>query len=212
VKKFLLAALLVATVVPAAPGAHATEYPPLCGVGVPPNIPPTGPRLPCGQTCTFNSSTDVTKEAGWQVGVMRGGPLVTGEAGTLHCSIHVNNDLHSGAELASADYGTVGDLVVVGALNDGDLLHYQATAADDVSLCSKWTPTDTTHETLYWVSGNTLTLSLGHWSTNPNASCGVATSIEPNDPECSIWLAIDQRLGTNIAEIWQDCEPYSPII
>jgi hypothetical protein len=167
---------------------------------------------PQGQKCAMNSSTDVTREAGWQLGVVRGGPLAgpSGASGTLKCSIHVNNDTHSGAASVTLT-GSTGPVSVIQPTE----VNYQATAADDVSVCAEWVPAvapPVGTGILYWVSGNTTTGDLGHWSTDPNASCGVALSIEPNDPECSIWLAIDQRAGTNIAEIWQDCEPYSPII
>jgi len=166
--------------------------------------PPGGP---VGSKCAFNSTTDVTREAGWQTGDLRGGPLVTGEAGTLRCRILVNGNTHSDTThiRAEASYDATGGLVVAGA----GTLNYQATAADTVALCAAWIGASGTQ---YWVSGNPTTGDLGHWSTNVNDGCGEALSIEPNDPECSIWLAIDQRLGTPIAETWQDCEPYEPII
>jgi hypothetical protein len=160
--------------------------------------PPGGP---VGAKCAFNSTTDVTREAGWQTGDLRAGPLVTGEAGWLECTIIVNANIHTSPNRrATARFdATAGVVVGAGTLN------YQATAADDVALCTTWHgPT-----TLYWIAGDTTKGELGSWSTSPG-TCGVALSIEPNDPECSIWLAIDQRLGTNIAEIWQDCETYEP--
>jgi hypothetical protein len=167
--------------------------------------PPGGP---VGPKCRFNSTTDVTREAGWQIGDINAGPLVTGEKGTLHCDIHVNANVHAGPISASASADATLDLVAVIAPTP---VNYPATAADDVSLCTSWDPA--VGPTLYWVSGNpAVPTDTGHWDTSSSASCGVALSIEPNDPECSIWLAIDQRAGTNIAEIWQDCEPYSPII
>lgn len=158
-----------------------------------------------GNKCAFNSSTDVTREAGWQIGHIRGGPLVTGENGTLVCEIHVNNNTHDGAAVFTTSYTATGGAVVVG---EPRVLNYPATAADTVSLCSEW---HGEHGTYYWRGGNTTTGDLGAWSTSPT-SCGEALSIEPNWPTCPIWLAIDQRAGTNIAEIWQDCEPYEPII
>jgi hypothetical protein len=165
---------------------------------------PTGP---VGAKCRFNSTTDVTREAGWQTGAIEAGPLVVAESGTLKCSIHVNNNTHAGAAVVVETQADTAGAVAVMAPRT---LNYPATAADDISLCSEW---DGASGTLYWVGGNpAVPTDTGHWSTNSADSCGVALSIEPNDPECSIWLAIDQRLGTNIAEIWQDCEPYQPII
>jgi hypothetical protein len=37
-------------------------------------------------------------------------------------------------------------------------------------------------------------------------------TVDPNPVVCPVLLGIDQRAGTNTADIWQDCEPYSPII
>jgi hypothetical protein len=158
--------------------------------------------LPIGQKCRFNSTTDVTREAGWQTGDINAGPLVTGATGTLVCSIHVNNNTHDGVALVTETADATGVAVVMAPRT----LNYQATAADDVALCTAWIPT--AGAPLYWRGGNTATADLGSWETSPSTQCGVATSIEPNDPECSIWKAIDRRAGTNIAEIWQDCEPY----
>jgi hypothetical protein len=164
--------------------------------------PPGGP---VGRKCAFNSTTDVLSEAGRQTGDINGGPLVTGEAGTLHCDIHVGNNIHSGA-VAAGGTAEADAIAGVVALVTPKVVNYAATAADDVSLCTTWVGAS---GTLYWIVDSQVL--PGHWSPTPG-SCGVALSIEPNDPECSIWLAIDQRAGTNIAEIWQDCEPYSPII
>lgn len=168
----------------------------------PSSATPPPPGGPVGRKCAFNSTTDVTREAGWQTGQINAGPLVTGEDGRLVCSIHVNNNRHDGAELVT-EYGTTVASAV--AYMEVRPLNYQATAADDIALCTRW---EGASGTLYWRGGNTATGDLGSWETSPATECGKATSIEPNDPECSIWKAIDRRLGTNIAEIWQDCEPY----
>jgi hypothetical protein len=196
VKKLALAALLAGTALTGVPAAHAGGCP-----------DPHDPLGPCGRKCTFNSATDVTREAGWQTGAIAAGPLVTGESGTLKCTMHVNNNTHSGAAVVTETQGDTGGVAVVMAPRP---LNYPATAADDVVICTEW---DGASGTQYWVGGNpAVPTDLGHWSTNPGDICGVPFSFEPNDPECSIWLAIDKRLGTNIAEVWQDCEPYQPII
>jgi hypothetical protein len=161
---------------------------------------------PQGRKCAFNSATDVTREAGWQTGQSNGGPLVTGAAGTLHCTLVVNGDFHNNTlnirwhRQADAQNG-----VVVMA---PEPMNYQATAADDISMCTRWEPV--VGPTLYWVSQPAP--QTGYWSTDPGANCGVSLSIEPNDPTCRVWHSIDNRIGTNIAEIWQDCEGYPPII
>jgi hypothetical protein len=151
---------------------------------------PTGP---VGAKCAFNSTTDVTREAGYQIGEWRGGPLVTAEAGTLQCDILVNGVVAATPISASA---TAGAVVVIPPAP----LSYAATAADTITLCTTWFGAG---GTLYWHDAT----PVGFWDSNPG-NCPGPTSIEPNDPECSIWKAIDRRAGTNIAEIWQDCEQY----
>jgi hypothetical protein len=153
---------------------------------------PTGP---VGAKCAFNSTTDVTREAGWQIGEWRGGPLVVAEDGSLECQIVVN-----GVVQADISAGATAGLVVV---IPPAPLSYPATAADETLLCTTWHGAS---GDLYWHAGASAT-DLGFWDSSPG-NCPPPTSIEPNDPECSIWKAIDRRAGTNIAEIWQDCEPY----
>jgi hypothetical protein len=210
VKRFLLAALFAMAVVPtsaqATPIDECQPYPECCVFEPNPWQCLGGEAdasFPVGNKCAFNSTTDVTREAGWQTGDIRVGPLVTAEAGWVECTIIVNANIHNSPNVrATARFDATAGLVVAGA----GTLNYQATAADDVALCTTWHGAGGTR---YWVSGSPTAGVLGHWSPNPG-TCGVALSIEPNDPECSIWLAIDQRLGTNIAEIWQDCETYEP--
>lgn len=160
---------------------------------------------PQGRKCAFNSATDVTREAGWQTGQIGAGPLVTGADGTLTCTLVVNGDSHSNPNVRHTFSEDAANGVVV---REPTPFNYQATAADDISLCTKWDPV--VGPTLYWVS--VPAPGTGSWSTDPAAPCGVAVSIEPNDPTCRVWHSIDNRLGTNIAEIWQDCEGYPPII
>jgi hypothetical protein len=162
-------ALAVATVAAAlATPAHAAP-------------PPGGP---VGDKCSFTSVTDVTREAGWQTGEIEAGPLVTGEAGTLVCSIHVNNDTHSGAAAVTESVNATGGVV---ALMPPRALSYQATDADDVALCTAWVGSS---GTLYWVGGNPATGNLGHWSTNAGDGCGVAASMCVTAPDralCVYW-------------------------
>jgi hypothetical protein len=178
----------------------------LCTAFVAPSHASPLPDGPVGQKCRFNSTTDVGGESGRQVGDVNAGPLVTAETGTLKCTIHVGNDVHNGAVVAG---GTVtGDATAgVAVAIAPTVVNYPATAADDVSLCTEWQGAS---GTLYWVS--VPAPGTGFWTPDATSHCGVALSIEPNDPECSIWLAIDQRAGTPIAETWQDCEGYQPII
>lgn len=165
------------------------------GISAPAQANPL-PTGPVGAKCAFNSTTDVTREAGYQIGEWRGGPLVTAEGGTLQCDILVNGAVAATPISGSAVAGAV---VVIPPAP----LSYAATAADEITLCTTWFGDG---GTLYWHAGASAT-DLGFWDGNPG-NCPGPTSIEPNDPECSIWKAIDRRAGTNIAEIWQDCEPY----
>jgi hypothetical protein len=156
---------------------------------------PTGP---VGAKCAFNSTTDVTREAGWQIGEWRAGPLVTAEGGTLQCDIVVNGVVAAPPVSAGAVAGAV---VVIPPTP----LSYQATAADEILLCTTWHGAS---GDLYWHEPSSVL--PGFWDSTPG-NCSGPTSIEPNDPECSIWKAIDRRAGTNIAEIWQGCESYSEL-
>jgi hypothetical protein len=157
---------------------------------------------PVGRKCGFNSTTDLTREAGWQTGDLNAGPLVTGESGTLRCRIVVNANTHDSTNVrAEWTVDAVGGVVPAAA----STLRYQATAADDIELCTAWLGAG---GTLYWQSGDTASADLGHWSTSSSTSCNTACCMDESNVECSLWKAVDRRLGTNVAEIWQDCEPY----
>jgi hypothetical protein len=198
VKKLLLAALLATAVVPGRAVASTDPcqpYPSCCAFESNP-WQCLGGEGPAGAKCAFNSTTDVTREAGWQVGEWRAGPLVTGESGSLECSITVN-----GVVQASVSAQATASLVVV---IPPTTLAYPATAADDIQICTTWHGAS---GDLYWHGGNIASGQLGAWDASPG-NCSVPTTLEPNDPECSIWKAVDRRAGTNIAELWQDCEPY----
>lgn len=159
---------------------------------------------PLGRKCGFNSAIDVTREPGWQIGDINAGPLLTGTGGTLHCKIIVNSNSHSAPFAVDESVVATGGHV---AVMEPRSLRYRATAADTVDLCTSWVPDS--GPALYWVVPGS-SLELAYWDTDPNAPCRLPMNLEPNNPECGIWLAIDERLGTNIAEIWQDCESYEP--
>jgi hypothetical protein len=183
----------------------------LAMLAVPSHAAPPDLTGPQGQKCSMNSATDVGNEPGIQTGVMRGGPLVG--TGTLICTIHLDNNItHNSPYLvAPAGPGQIaytGSGVVVGGPT---AISFHATAANIISVCAEWHPGGG-GATLYWKGGNIAAAEFGYWSTDSGSKCGEATSVEPNDPECRIWKAIDNRAGTPIAETWQDCEPYDPII
>ena len=119
--------------------------------------------------------TDVTREAGWRTGEISAGPLVTTDGGHLHCSVHVNNDTHNGAESVSADFSAIGGVLVA---SGPSLVNFLATEADDVSLCSEW---DGANGTLYWVAGNPATGDTGRWSYDPSSSCSAGGYV------CVVW-------------------------
>ncbi len=164
--------------------------------------PATASGPPEGRKCAFNSVTDVTTEAGVQTGQLNGGPLVHTEPGHITCSVQVNDNTHAGPDAVRAD-GTTGHVSILPPRP----ISYRATAADTVYLCTEYTSGGTTW---YWSGG--AVPGTGTWGTDPSAPCSQSTSIDPNPQACPVLLAIDARLGTNTAEIWQDCGPYSPII
>jgi len=158
---------------------------------------------PVGRTCSFHSAIDVTREPGWQVGVIYAGPLVTGEPGTLWCSIHVDNGVHSGAAVVREGAGATGGVAVMAPRPIG----YPLTAASTVTSCTSWAGA----VTWYWV-GTGSAFGQGYWTTDPNAPCHQPAPLDANDPECRVWHSVDNRAGTNLAEVWQDCEGYPPLV
>ena len=166
---------------------------------------PAGPARAAGtagRKCAFNSVTDFMAPPGQQLAVVNAGPLYTGEAGTLVCTIVVNANAHS-ADGTPVRGTAINGVVVIPPTPTP----YTATAADTVALCTKWVGASGTR---YWV-GQQPPYGLGYWSTDANSPCGEAIS-GPYDPFCPLWLTVDKYAGTPLAEVWQDCEPYEPII
>ena len=160
---------------------------------------------PAGRACAFNSTTDLTREPGWQTGQISAGPLATLAGGTLYCKIVVNGWSHSSPAAVTESVAAVSGVAVMAPKP----LNYPATGADSVVLCTSWAPDNGTP--LYRVNEFTWPYDMrtGYWTTDPASQCMETSSLESYDLElCRIWKAIDRRLGTNIAEIWQDCEPY----
>jgi hypothetical protein len=150
--------------------------------------------------CQGVSVTDITREAGWQVGVVTGA-VEKAVPGTLTCRIYVNGQPR--VSVSSHTVGAGGVQVAVVA----DEVAYPATAADSVTLCAIFQP-----GVQEWWDPGPLG-SLGTWRTTPvDPSRCRGLQVEPNDPECPLLKSVDSRLRTDLAEIWQDCEPYSPII
>ena len=161
---------------------------------------------PQGRKCRFVSNTDVTAEPQTQLGEADAGPLVLPAAGTLSCVIHVNGvpQLDGGTISAhSVDTGPVHVAAVAGVIT------YHANVTDVIDMCTVVAYDN--GPAIYWHPGPYP--GTGSWSTDSNPSrCGNAITIDPNPQVCPVLLAIDARLDTPLAETWQDCEPYSPII
>jgi hypothetical protein len=153
-----------------------------------------------GRTCAFHSVGDPAAP-GWQVGEVEGGPL-TG-TGTLVCTIVRNANWHlaTGTSVAAS-----GDGVIVLPPTP---VRYAGDGGDDVALCTRLV---TATGTLYWTAGPEP--YGGTWSTDPRSPCGLLF-VPPPDPgsdvACRTWKTVDLVAGTDLAERWQDCEPYDPL-
>jgi hypothetical protein len=184
VPKLLVTALARAALVPAGRAHAATE--------------------PVGATCDYDSVTGPAQE-GIANGQIQGGPLaLPGGPGTLTCSIHVGNDTHAGA--AATTVSGHGDAVVLFAYQ----VVFDSPAGVPVHLCAEYVPDDGSGP-LYQATG-------GGWSTDPDVACPPAVTAGPDPVElldatvCPVLLAVDARLGTPLAVLWEDCEPYRPIV
>jgi hypothetical protein len=128
-------------------------------------VPPASAAgVPEGRKCAFDSATDVTTEPGVQTGRLSGGPLVSldGSAGTIVCTIQVNDNTHAGAD-AAGGAGITATASVLAPMP----ISYHATALDTVVLCTSYV--DNNGVSLYWTDG--ALPGEGSWSTDPNASC-----------------------------------------
>jgi hypothetical protein len=160
---------------------------------------------PQGRKCTFTSNTDNTAEEDTQIGYIQGGPLELPDGGgTLNCNLLVNG--------APTTANATGHSVGAGPVNVVEAheapISYHATPTDVVSLC-----TSITYDaggTIYW-HPDPLVPGLGTWNGD-STDCGLATSVDLNPQVCPVLLAIDARAGTPLAETWQDCGPYDPIV
>jgi hypothetical protein len=189
-KKLLLAALVAGAMVPSLTTAHADPL-----------------DEPQGRKCGFNSATDVSAESpGVQAAVVQGGPLEIGtHTGHLVCTIQVNSNQHN----ATDGWPSVGPDGTGAIYLAPTNFSYNATATDNVYMCTRVEFTDGS-PTLYWTSGEVA--GTGVWGTDSSAACSLATTIDPNPFACPFLLAIDARLGTDLAGIWQDCGPFEPIV
>jgi hypothetical protein len=209
VKKLAFAALALGTAVSFATSgvASATTSDP-------------GPGFLCG----FSSVTDPNTEGGTtQVGEVDGGPLVLIDdagapgSGTLACTIQVGESTHVGTDQAGASAHGTGVVVLAPSL-----ISYESPTGVSVYLCTSYIDDDGV-TVLYWNDSNDPTIQ-GSWSTDPNAACGLAIEAGGDDGDpvfdllnatvCPILLTLDNLTGNalHLAETWEDCEPFSPII
>ena len=153
--------------------------------------------------CQLASTTDLTLPS-HQVGVVTGA-VVKSRPGTLRCEVRVNGVAAGSAGEHTVGAGTAHVAVVAGALR------YFALPSDYVTVCAKFDPDN--GEVEWWEVGSTL--GQGSWQPLPvdPSKCALVTEgFDMNAAVCPVLLAIDARLATPLADIWQDCEPYSRII
>jgi hypothetical protein len=164
-----------------------------------------------GPLCSMAATTDVTREAGWQTGVITAGPLaITGYPNAVtdvFCTVQINNSHHPyyGGGVFQASASGQGTVVL-----PPTPVNFPATEADSISLCTEIWIYWAGHKTLWWSHANAP--GQGYWSESWYVPCQPLAALALNDPVCSALLAVDQRLGTATSEVWQGCEPYEPII
>lgn len=177
--------------------------------GLQDGLPEPGP-LPAtaGRPCSFGSTTDITAEAQTQTGVADFGPLVMGAQGTVACQTYVNGTAAPAARVS-------GHTNAAGVAAGAGTITYHANVTDVVDLCTTF---DTDAGAHYWwhPASDPTAVPGGRWESGPppadTSQCGTAVTVDPNPEACPALLAVDRQAGTNLAETWQGCEPYSPII
>jgi hypothetical protein len=179
-------------------------------------------KRPFPAGCGFMALTDPTAaDPDTQLAEIDGGPMLLGGptglpfSGTLVCTIQVGGGLPGDPDTASASAHGTGVVVV-----PPTVVRYDAPIASYVYFCTEFVGDDGSH--FYLVDTNDPNRP-DYWSTDPATPCEDLVETGGNDvpPEvwellnalaCPVLLAIDARLGTELAVFWQDCEPYSPII
>jgi hypothetical protein len=161
-----------------------------------------GPR---GQTCHFNSIEDATAAHGMQVGVAAVGPMTRFDGpAVVRCAIYVNDVLATSLDVRTTGAGPA--LVAAGA----GPIRYAAWASDSVGLCT--IVAYDSGVTLWYSPSWTGVPGAGTWHSTPVSpgGCGLAYD-DPNETACPWLLAVDAHAGTDLAGVWQDCEPYEPV-
>lgn len=133
-------------------------------------------------TCNLVSGTDVTSAAGWQVGAFAA-VVPESQPHTLECAVYVNGQLM--ASVSGLTLGVSPEYVAVVA----GPVSFPATAEDSITVCA-----------------------IFDGSPTPNTCSTTVGGSQPNNPECPLLLSVDNRLGTRLADDWQDCGPYPPLV
>jgi hypothetical protein len=175
------------------------------GAGLPVGPPDVGHLVggdPQGRPCAFTATTDRLAEAQTQTGEVDAGPLVTAEPGTLGCQVYVNGvAAPTGSAWAHSVAVGAGHLATLAAT-----IAFRATIYDDVALCTTWSPDA---GGVAWFDEATAT-----WQRGPldPGRCAPQVAVDLNPQACPPLLAVDRVAGTPLADVWQGCEPYAPLI
>jgi hypothetical protein len=163
---------------------------------------------PVGRKCGFHSQTDFTAESQTQFGEADGGPLVSLAPGTLTCQIYVNGVAQPDASVSGHTQGAAAAYVATAA----GTVTFHSVITDVIAECTIFAFDG--GATVWWHPGAIDQPNSGVWESGAidTTKCGQAIVIDPNPETCPELLTVDKYAGTNLAVIWQDCEPYSPII
>jgi hypothetical protein len=145
-----------------------------------------------------------------QRGAAEVGPLavVSTDAVTVSCQIYVNGIRQDKAHLDATVTGGGGAYVAAGA----GPVEYHSFVTDITTMCTTAHYNGADH---YWHAYALGDPRVGYWDETFNVdNCAKATVIDPNPEACPPLLTIDKATGNvgHLAETWQDCEPYGPII
>lgn len=124
------------------------------------------------------------------------------------CQIYVTGVAAPGARVdATVVPVGAGEYVAAGVAP----IDYAATAGDSVEVC---TFAHFDGKDWYWHPASGIVNGLtGTWDDRPFwGDCNVLPPADPNPDACPALLTVDKYAGTGLADIWQDCEPYDPIL
>jgi hypothetical protein len=160
---------------------------------VPAGAAHAGPPVdgPIGALCGFVSVTDPGNLGGnVQTGAIFGGPVLAVDSGlgiqsgTLKCTIQIGGSLHSSPDNgASASANGTGVVVL-----PPTLVSFIAPANISVYYCTQFTYTG--GYTIYWHASDDPLVD-GHWTSDPNKACSLATEFGTSDTDPIVGAVID---------------------